>query len=209
MIAASSLKCELDSCLTRPVTLSSLRTLLALLVKFHFSDGDNFGLYKEELECLTTQEGSKGPVYFGVEHAFDPKNPSPRPAVWTTMEESKLNKVSIDNRAYRHADNSGAGYTKLQDVLFVFTSVHDQPEIALMMSESISDFFMGVRPHLMQTMNLSMLEVQSISKIRPINKVPERHFEVDVRLQVMFSSTISVNIESHRLKKFALDIQPV
>lgn len=207
-MAISSLS-ELNSCLTEPLTLVNLRAIMLLLTKAHYADADNFGTFSEELACVATDpDDPAGKLSIVLDFIPSTKNPSPRPAIWVNLESCKFDKKVIDNLAAFSDDNSRTVYVKMQNVVFTLTHVHESVDIALMMAETTADFFTGMRPHLMGTLNISMFEVTEIGKPKLPERAPERYFEVDVVIQMMFSSTVTTNIESHRLKKFALDLQP-
>ncbi len=206
---AISFLSELGSCLSEPLTLVNLRAVMLLLTKAHYADANNFGVFAEELACVATDpDDPKGKLSIVLDFIPSTKNPSPRPAIWVNLESCKFQKKVIDNRASYASDNSRTTYVKLQDVVFTFTHVHESVDIALMMAETTADFFSGIRPHIMGKLNLAMFEVLEIGKPKLPERAPERYFEVDVVIQMMFSSAITANIESHRLKKFALDLQP-
>lgn len=199
----------LGCCLSEPLTLVNLRAIMLLLTKAHYSDVDNFGVFAEELACVATDPDDKdGNLKILLDFIPSSKNPSPRPAIWVNLETCKYEKKALDNRSSFSDDNSRTLYVKIQTVAFTLTHVHESVDIALMMAESTADFFSGMRPHLMSKLNIGMFEVLEVGKPKLADKAPERYFEVDVVIQMMFSSAITVNIESHRLKKFALDIQP-
>lgn len=198
---------DLNGCMSEPLTLVNLRAIMLLLTKAHYSDADNFGVFAEELACLVAED-PKSNLNIGLDFIPSAKNPSPRPAIWVNLEGCKFVKKVMDNRSDGSDDNSRTTYVKIQEVVFNLAHVHESVDIALMMAETTADFFAGIRPHLMGKLNISMFEVLEISKPKLTEQAPERYFEVDVVIQMMFSSTITTNIESHRLKKFALDLQP-
>ena len=206
-MAVSSLT-QLASCLQEPLTLVNLRAIMLLLVQAHYSDPANFGLFEDELECLASNpEDPKRKLAILLDHVADAKNPSPVPAIWVNYEECRLDKKVINNLSESSEDNSRTTYLKQQQVKFMITHVHSSVDIAITMAESTADFFSGVRPHLMSTLRLGSFEVDYISKPRLMERSPERNFEVDVALTLVFSYATSVNIESHRLKKFSLEIE--
>jgi hypothetical protein len=205
-MAISSL-IALNECMSEPLTLVNLRALLLLLVKAHYSDADNFGLFSEELRCLVyNPDIEDNPITIGLDFIPVPKKPSPKPAIWVNMELCEFIKKVMDNRSGFSADNSRIKYNTLQHVVFSLTHVHDSVDICFMMAETTADFFTGMRLPLMEKMNIGMLEVTKISKPRIPEKAPDRHFEIDVTLDMQFNYAMTANIESHRLKKFVLDI---
>ena len=199
---------SLDTCLSEPLTIVNLRSIITLLTRAHYSDPANFGILEEELECLALDpEAEDNDLNILLDFIPDKKKPSPRPAIWINFERCQFDKKAIDNKAGGSEDNSRTEYVKIEDVSFTLTHVHDSVDIALMMAETTCDFFAGIRPHLMGKLGLSFFEVENIIKPRQSERAPERYYEVDVGLRMMFSFVMSANIESHRLKKFALELQ--
>lgn len=200
---------ELNKCMSQPLTLVNLRALVLLLTRAHFSDPDNFGIFKDQLSCMCFDEDcQENPsITIKLDYIPDLKDPSPRPAIWVSFEQCAFDKKMINNLASWSEDNSYLTQTKQQAVRFALTCVADSVDIALMMAETCSDFFSGIRRHLMETLNIAYIEVDEISQPRLRDKEPEQYFEVDVMLTMMFSFVMTANIESHRLKKFALELE--
>lgn len=200
---------ELDCCLSEPLTIANMRAIFLLLVKAHYSDAKNFGLFEEELGCLAIDIDSEdNDLTIGLDFTPDDKNPSPRPAIWVNFQGNKLSKVSFDNFSGVSEDNATSTFIKLQLSTFNFTHIHDSVDVAYMMAESTADFFAGIAPHLRSKLGISMMDVQGITKARLIEKSPEKYYGVDVTLSMHMNHVVSANIESHRLKKFALELTP-
>lgn len=206
-IAKRRWQANLACCFGRPLTLSNLRAIVLLLVKAHFSSAKNFGVFEEELACLETDpDDPKGVLTIQLDHAGTDKNPSPKPSVWVNLESSRYHKKAMDDRSSKSYDNSRTQYVRMQEVVMRVVHVHESADMAIMMAESTADFMLGQRPHVSETLNLSMMDVVEISKPRLTSASPDKACEVDVVLRFSFNHTMSVNIESHRLKKFALEI---
>lgn len=198
---------DLNCCLQAPLTLTNLRAVLTLLVRSHYSSPKNFGLFENELACLAIDpDAQTNTLTVGLDFVPNINNPSPRPAIWINFMGATFDKNVIDNFVKYSEDNSGSTYARLQKVSYDIVHTHDSVDIALMMAETTADFFMGMRPHLMNTLGLSFLEVSKISKPTQPERSPDKHYEVGISLDIVYNHVVSTNIESHRLKKFAIEL---
>jgi hypothetical protein len=209
MAIVSTLR-ELDVCMKQPLTIVNLRAIMLLLTRAHFSDPDNFGIFKDALGCMCYDENCKDDPAITIRLDYVPSlpDPSPRPAVWVCVDAVKFEKAAINNVAGWSEDNSRIGQVKKQATQITLTCIADSVDVTLMLAETVASFFAGIRMHLMETLNLAYFEVDSIGAPKIREKEPESYFEVDVIITMMFSFVMSANIESHRLKKFAVELLP-
>lgn len=202
---------RLHKCFGQPLTLTNLRAVVLLLLRTHFSDPDNFGTTKEELKCLTYDPDKVKESTLGIElgSVFDPKNPGPRPGIYVDFDgKASWDKKVLNNSAGSSEDNSVSNYVWLVKTNIIISHLADSIDLALTMAESSASLFLGLRPHLMQTLDIASMEVTSLNFPKPPAKDIERYFQVDLSISFIFNFHMSVNLESHRLKKFALELSP-
>jgi hypothetical protein len=105
-------------------------------------------------------------------------------------------------------DNSGFFSGQLLNTAVSFIHVFESADQALLAADCTASFFVGIKESLRNKLNLSSFEPISISPPALIEKSPERFFRVDATFGISYNYSVLVNIESHRLKKFAIEFAP-
>ena len=200
---------RLNECFGQPLTLTNLRAVILLVLRSHYADPNNFGDLKDALKCLTYDPDKPDDSSLGIElgSVFDTKNPGPGPGIYVDFSgQAEWKKKVLDNSAGYNDDNSLHKYVWLVETDMIISHLSDSIDLSLTMAESSTSLFLGLRPHLMQVLSLSSMEVKALSFPKPPEKDIERYFRVDLVLSFVFNFHMSVNFESHRLKKFSLEL---
>lgn len=200
---------ELNKCFTEPLTLSGLRRIFLLLVRAHYGDPDNFGNLKSSLQCLTYDPENPGtsPLTIELGSIVGSKLAAGRPAIYVDYPgDLKWVKSGIGNVAGHSFDNSETNLSWGVVAPIVISHVSDSIDLSLNMAESTAGLVLGLSQHLIETLNLSSLEAEGLNFPKPNPNAVERYYRVDLSLRVRYNFNMSVNLESHRLKKFALEL---
>jgi hypothetical protein len=198
---------NLFNCMSEPLNGSNLRTIFLLLTRAHYSDPENYGYLQDQLKCvLWSSDPSKTTIEISPTQNYDINRDNKQPAIYVGMDRAtEFSKLDLTSRQSNLSDNSGyaSGHIARSSVNFVH--VFESADQALLAAESTTSFFIGIKEALRNKLNLSSFEPLSISPPAMIEKAPERFFRVDVTFGLAFNYNVLVNIESHRLKKFAIE----
>ncbi len=200
---------QLHECLKNlePLNGSNLRTLFYLLTKQHYSDSKNYGYLEEQIGCLVNSENQKdSTLNILLSQEYDLNNGSVRPAVFVGLETPiNFKKVDLNSKQSQLVDNSGYNTAHLAVTSVSFIHVASTLDQASLLADCTTAFYIGIKEHLRQTMGLVSFEPVNISAPLLIEKAPEKFFRVDSIFSLSFNYVVRANIESHRLKNFALE----
>jgi len=196
--------------MSEPLNGSNLRTIFLLMTRAHYSDSKNFGYLEEQLKCMVwSSEHSKSALEIDPSYQYDINRDNRKPGIYVGVDQPcQFSKVDINSRQGNIPDNSGFFSGQLLRTAISFIHVFESADQALLAADCTASFFVGVKESLRNKLNLSSFEPISISPPALIEKTPERFFRVDVTFGIAFNYSVLVNIESHRLKKFAIEFTP-
>jgi hypothetical protein len=200
---------DLYDCLLEPLNGSSLRTIFLLLTRAHYSDSKNYGYLKDDLACLKySDDMGECSLFVELGQEYDYNKATRRPAVYVNFPEPMtFRKVDLTQKQDNFEDNSGYTSGVIAETVVSFAHVHNSMDTALLLADSTTSFFFAIRSTIMSHLNLMQFDPIIISNAKVIEKAPERFFRVDVNFKIMFNYKVDTNLESHRLKKFALELE--
>lgn len=196
--------------MSEPLNGSNLRTIFLLLTRAHYSDSKNFGYLEEQLKCAVwSSEHSKSALEIDPSYQYDINRDNRKPGIYVGVDQpSQFSKVDLNSRQGNIPDNSGFFSGQLLRTAISFIHVFESADQALLAADCTASFFVGIKESLRNKLNLSSFEPISISPPALVEKTPERFFRVDVTFGISYNYSVLVNIESHRLKKFAIEFTP-
>lgn len=200
---------KLLHCMDEPLNGANLRTIFLLLTRAHFSDPANHGYLEETIGCFKYDDDDKlSTLPVELSYVYDPEKTSPIPAVYVGMDQGmQFRRTDMDDKSATFSDNSGFESAKLAVTSLSIIHLARTMDQALLLAESSAAFYMGIRESLKLQLGLSSFDVLSLSPAALAGKAPERYFRVDLQCALAFNFVVSVNIESHRLKKFAISLE--
>lgn len=196
---------ELLSCMDEPITAVNLRRIFLLLMRVHWSDSDHFGSIGQHLTCdqynyADPRDGLK----VDLVETFDPENTSTSPGVYVGLKKGIKYKKKVVADFVEHSDDRArTDAVKEAQTLLVISHVNASADQALAMGEIDVTFLFGVRPALMQRMNIRGFDILTLTDPLKIDEAPNRDYQVDVVASLTFDLSVTTNIESHRIKKIA------
>jgi len=201
---------QLFNCMSEPLNGSNLRTIFLLMTRAHYSDSKNFGYLEEQLKCAVwNSDHSKSALEIDPSYQYDINRDNRKPGIYVGVDQPcQFSKVDLAARQGNIPDNSGFFSGQLLRTAVSFIHVFESADQALLAADCTASFFVGIKESLRNKLNLSSFEPISISPPALIEKAPERFFRVDVIFGISFNYSVLVNIESHRLKKFAIEFAP-
>lgn len=201
---------ELFNCMSEPLNGSNLRTIFLLLTRAHYSDSKNFGYLEAQLKCMVwDSDHSKSAIEIDPTYQYDINRDNRKPGIYVGVDQPfQFSKIDLNARQGNIQDNSGFFSGQIARSAVSFVHVFESPDQAVLAADCTTSFFVGVKESLRNKLNLSSFEPISISPPALIEKSPERFFRVDSTFGIAFNYSVLVNIESHRLKKFAIEFAP-
>lgn len=198
---------SLHECLNEPLNGSNLRTLFLLLTRVHYSDPKNYGYLEEQLKCFWyDSDKMKATLQVELSQEYDLNKDNRRPAVYVGLDRPfEFKKIDIGHKQSSLDDNSASNLGNVVTTSVALIHVAETMDQALLLADSSASFLIGIGEVLRQKLNLASFEAVSISPPAMLEPAPERFFRVDVIFGLSFSYSVRANIESHRLKKFAME----
>lgn len=197
--------------LERPLDVINMRRIFLLLMRLHYSDAANYGDYSQDLSGMTWDESEKSPMLIDLLYLYNWDRPSPRPAVYVGFKDYVFKPSGINSEAGSNEDGSQTYQTKIVTTRLVLRHVAPGGDLAQLMAENSISFLEGVRPMLLSRLRhsgLMKLDANVIGEPVLREKSPDRHFTVDAAGELAFNFVITTNLESHRIKKFAMQLRP-
>lgn len=193
--------------MTEPLNGSNLRTVFLLLARAHFSSAKNYGYLEPQLSCAVWDaDPFKASLAVELSQEYERAKNQNTPAVYVGFDQPfSFKKIDLSDNTEDHADNSGRVMGVLTTATLSIIHVAPTMDQALLLADSSTSFFLGTRDSVASRLNLIAFDPISISPPAMIDKGPERNFRVDATFGLTFNYVINANIESHRLKKFAME----
>lgn len=198
---------QLFNCMSEPLNGSNLRTIFLLLTRAHYSDPKNFGYLEEQMKCFTWNPNhAESQLEIDPTYNYDINRDNRKPGIYVGLDQpSQFKKLDLVSKQANLTDNSGYFNGHLLTTAVGILHVFETADQALLAADCTASFFIGIKESLRNRLNLNSFEPISISAPVLVEKNPERFFRVDVTFALAFNYNVLVNIESHRLKKFAIE----
>ncbi len=199
---------QLDACWKEPLNGSNLRTTFLLLTRAHFSDPKNYGYLEKKLSCFVYDtDAAASTLSVELSQEYDVNKASKRPAVFVGLDQAfQFAKVSNDMKHSNFEDNSGESRGFIVNTALSIIHVAETIDQALLLADSSASFYIGITDAIKGQLELMSFMPATISPPALIEKGQERGFRVDVTFSLSFNYVVNANIESHRLKKFAIEL---
>ncbi len=199
---------QFEKLLGLPLSPVTLRRIMLLLFREHYSDMSQFGAYRDLLGDLTyNDDPKKSTLAVDLLHAYDPKKVSGDPSIFIGFQPFQFTKKGVDNYAGMNDDESVIYKTMAAAGILIVRHCASASDMALLMGESSTNMLLGLQELLKNRLKLLGFDISTLSDPKMISPEPQRMFYCDLACQVSFNYTISVNMESHRLKKIVWEYQ--
>lgn len=199
---------NLFECMTEPLNSVNLRRFFLMLFRAHWLDSDNHGTLKEHLSCMRYDDNPKEKTMdIELAHVYDKAKGNSRPAIYVGFDGFGLKSSGIGDVIGHALDNSSRIESKKAETLMRVGHISESADMALMMAESNATLLQGIHKDIMASMDILKVDVQGWSDPVLMEKAPDRNFQVDLTCAVSFNFMVEINIESHRIKKFALQLE--
>lgn len=183
-----------------------LRRLFTVLTQDLFANPEAIDEYREELACLKydLKDVSVGQLHIGPSFVSRGKDVSN--GVYISVQEMRLEKVGMGDRLGVSSDGATVTYVKKAKANIRLRIRHGDPDVALMMGESMVVYFEALEPILKHLPGLLDYDVVYMGEAGEDKPEPEARYRVDLHLRVVYQLLIEVTQESHKLKKFGIAV---
>jgi hypothetical protein len=201
---------EFFETLKLPLSPTTLRRIFLLLLRFHYSDPDNYGDLKPLMGDLiyVDSEGDEGSLDIELLSIFDPRKRDPGPGIFVGFQPFTFKKPGVNYDAGTNNDGSAQYAVMTVDAQLIIKHISTLMDSTTIMGEATTAFLFGIRPMLMQRLCLRGFDIVSMTDAKQIEKAPDRTFECNVVININFDYVMTTNVESHRIKKVAAALNP-
>lgn len=197
---------SLISCMDGPATAMKFRRIIMLLLQGHYASSDNYGEAYAHLRCYQWANDKTSTLHVGVVGIPDDSKPDNYPGIYVGVRSIDYTKESIGDFAGMSADTSNTFLARAAnltlDVMHVAKEINDAYDLAEMSAVVLTA--LG-QPFAMKS-GARYFEVTGISALRKETLAPDRHYTVAMTVKISYTMSVSRSVESHRIRKIAMDI---
>lgn len=203
---------ELCGCVTQtPITPSKLRRFFLLMLRGHWSDPGNYGPdLQQTLSCLYWHPDGPPSGSLGVELQGAKDVTTLQNMLWVTLGNFQARQVAFGHRGTLATDNATQTYVMPCTAQLLIN--HDAPSIdqAFDMAWSTFCFLLGFHESILDALGGegAGFKVELVGEPRLSEPLPKDRFRVDVGASLSLNVAVVTTLESHKLKRVALNIQP-
>lgn len=198
---------EVLECLEGPTTAYNFRRMLMLLLRGHYSSGDNYMDF-EHLKCYTWNPDDKySKLSVEMTHEGDDSRPDSYPGVYVGFSSLKLEKLGLSgNFAERTQDNAGTFISKEATAVFSIHHVAKRAQDAWDLAELSALFLQAIGSPISQRAGATGFEITGINEPKEKKPSPEEYYTVAISVEIKYTQSVSRNIESHRVRQIFIEL---
>ena len=201
-----------NDCIDSPLDMVMLRRIFLLLTRVHWGDAENHYQQPNPFDCLVYSDEEKDSrLTVDLTDIYNEDETDNFPGVFVGFEGGfTLSKITQNYEAVASDDGSAEHRIVSWKGRLVIKHVHQSADIAMAMADSTFAYMMALRSSLMSRFPIRQLDIVGVTdpqNIKPQNA--RRFFKVDLVSDVEFTATVSINMESHRIKKWGLKMSNV
>ena len=199
------------SCIDKPLDMVLMRRIFLLLTRIHWSDGNNH--YQEDVnfDCLEySDDPQESKLAVELTDVYDEDDTDNFPGIFVGFKNGyKLSKLMLNYDSSGSDDNSVERKLVSWKGQLALKHVHKSSDTATAMADSSFVFMMAVRETLMQHFPVRQMDFVGVSDPQKLDpEKSNRFFKVDLIIDIEFTVTVNINMESHRLKTWGLELSP-
>lgn len=200
---------QILECFERPLSLVELRDMVLAITRAHWAYPDNHGMLAPSFECAVYDFDKPEASTMRVEPQDSYVEEELRPSgIYVGLGDTEVQKRVIGNFEEFSEDNATRTNVWGAGTIMLLAHVTPSVTMSLKAAESTLAFLSALGPVICTRCNLSQFEPQKIGAAQKLAKSPDRMFRVDAIVRIMFTWSVSVNHESHRLKLLMSEINP-
>lgn len=197
---------ELLACVKGPVTSDLFRRLLLLFLRGHYSSGANYMGF-DHLGCFTWDaDETKRTLEVEYTHTDSDRKPDNYPGVYVGFGQADFNKIAQGNFAGHSHDLAGTDLSKESTANFEVSHVSKRASDAYDLAELTSRALTAMAEPLAMNAGAHSFEVLGMRKPKNKKPEPESYYIVATPVQIKYTLAVTRNIESHRIRMIALEL---
>lgn len=198
---------DLMSCLQGPISNSVMKRAIMLMLRGHYSSGDNYPQDLEHLRCYTWKPSRDSTLAVDFTHNFDDKHPDKVPGIFVGFAGVSLRKIGIgdhhsytDDRAGEHLVRSSKLGIRIHHIT---NSIDDSYDLA----EMSQLFMLAMSRVLRESTGAEGFEVMGYAEATK-NKLSSQtsNYEVVLSLEITYTLAATLSEESHRIRSISAAI---
>jgi hypothetical protein len=194
---------ELLACQELQPIPSTIRRAIMLTLRGHYSNPINYGEYYQHLSCYVYNADGPSSLFVGYTSQHDDSQADNTPGIYIDYAESNWNKTGLGNYSGITDDYSGTHLSKIVDLDLTIRHIGHNPDDAHDMAEMTAIVLTALAQPIIMKMNAMGLEVTSVGKPEKKTQAPLRDYSVVTAVRISYTSSVTRNVESHRLRRIA------
>lgn len=205
----SSLQEWRDCYCAAPPTLNTFRSGFTSLLRYFFSNSNNFAENKEILGCMEYSDDPKeSKLKIIAQGASDPANTQNIPGIFISLGEGvDFNFDVLNNQYVSSRDFARETYVTLGTVNLIVKCSDKDADVSCAMADACLLFLTAIRKHLMSSWGwLKQYKIvkQTEPKLQQISEESAtKWYDSSLVIQIVYQYSIDIDIESKRLKDFS------
>lgn len=183
----------------------SMRRIFLLLTRNHFSDPSFFGNVPDEFKKFKYSDNNSR-IRIELDYTFNPEESDQPTSIFVGVSDISTKKQVVDSFETNNEDNSGKQNVDTDQGAIVISHTSKSPDTALKLGVISKAFYQGIGPLIKDKLGFRGYTVSKLSApTQKIDGATRDFYRVDLIINVVFSSNWTTLIESHRLKRVAVD----
>lgn len=196
-----SLASDLLACATAPVTASNMRRTVMLLLRAHFSHGDNYGPGFDHLRCAVWAPENAGTLRVGYYPDFDDERPDDYPAVLVGFGGVALQRLVLGDYLGSSQDNATTFMVKDASLTLNVLCIAKQAGDAYDLAEMSARVITALATPMALRAGANSLEVTGWGVPAKELPTPDKYYAVAMNVRVGYNLLVSRSVESHRIRR--------
>jgi len=198
---------DLVACADAPLTTTSIVHAFTALLQAHYSHTSNYGSMFAHMKCI--KWGDDGNIAITAKDVIDGAGTDSFPGIFVGRGAIKLAKTGFSDSHSMSQDTARTTIAKFTSLALEVTHVHKRADIAYDLAELTATTLMALSTIMRDRLGLSMVDVTDVTKPTKLKASPNAMYQSTVVVALHYTWAANINIESHRIKKFTLDMDPV
>jgi hypothetical protein len=201
---------KLLECLQPPLLLYELESIMVELTRQHWAHPENHGKMADMFACAAYnfEAPSISTMLVDFQDSYIEEEIT-SPGIYIAGLEAPIGKVAIGNLQGISDDNATTDYVWRCNTGVIAAHVNPSTRLAKAAAESTLSFWAGIGQPLADRLGLTSFVPQKISAATKLEKSPDRMYRVDAVAQIVYTWSVSVNQETHRLKILMSELNPI
>lgn len=199
---------ELMECLSLPLTGALVRRIFMLLVRAHYSSGDNYPAEYAHLKCMAWNADPKlSTLTVEMLNKFTDTAPDAFPGIYVGVISNSSSTMVIGNYAGENEDGSHQIVASECVVGVRISHVSRNEGDALDMADMTMTFLKAMAPYIAGDMQASAIRVNGYSTPEKKPSQSDRFYAVDLSATVTYNHRVATILEGHRIAALQIAVK--